>query len=71
MTLTSGQFLSFYEIRGPLGAGAMGEVYQARNSRLARDVAIKVLPAHFAEDEERLKRFERMPLTKTLTASQM
>ncbi|MFT5051253.1 MAG: serine/threonine protein kinase [Chlamydiales bacterium] len=59
MTLSAGQSISFYEILGPLGAGAMGEVYQARDSRLDRDVAIKVLPAHFAEDEERLKRFER------------
>jgi serine/threonine protein kinase len=59
MTLTIGQSLSFYEILGPLGAGAMGEVYQAKDTRLDRDVAIKVLPEHFAEDDERLRRFER------------
>ena len=53
MPLAPGQTLSFYEILAPLGAGAMGEVYRARDTRLEREVAIKVLPAHFAEDEER------------------
>ena len=48
-----------YEILGALGAGGMGEVYRARDSRLGRDVAIKVLPSGLASDPERLKRFER------------
>ena len=59
MTLTSGQTLSSYEILGLLGAGGMGEVYRARDTRLEREVAIKVLPEELAGDEERLRRFER------------
>ncbi|MFT5050394.1 MAG: hypothetical protein ACI8QZ_001795 [Chlamydiales bacterium] len=59
MSLTTGQTLSFYEVLGPLGAGGMGEVYLARDTRLERDVAIKVLPEHFADDADRLRRFEQ------------
>jgi len=59
MPLSAGQSLSFYEILSPIGAGGMGEVYRARDTRLERDVAIKVLPDELAGDEERLRRFER------------
>jgi len=54
-----GRTLAHFEIREPLGAGGMGEVYRARDATLERDVAIKVLPADFASDPERLARFER------------
>ena len=59
MSLTTGQTLSFYEILDSLGAGGMGEVYRAVDTRLEREVAIKVLPEEMAGDEERLRRFER------------
>jgi eukaryotic-like serine/threonine-protein kinase len=59
MTLSAGLRLGAYEIVSPLGAGGMGEVYRARDSRLNRDVAIKVLPADFAEDVERVARLRR------------
>jgi eukaryotic-like serine/threonine-protein kinase len=59
MALTSGIKLGPYEIVAPLGAGGMGEVYRARDPRLGRDVAIKVLPGSFAADTERLRRFEQ------------
>ena len=59
MALESGTKLGPYEIILPLGAGGMGEVYRARDTRLNREVAVKVLPAHFAGDPERLRRFEQ------------
>jgi len=59
MPLAPGTRLGPYEIVASLGAGGMGEVYRAHDSRLGRDVAIKVLPADFAQDPERLSRFER------------
>ena len=59
MALTTGSRLGHYEILGPIGAGGMGEVYRARHRKLARDVAIKVLPADIAGDRARLARFER------------
>ena len=58
MAIAPGTRLGPYEVTALIGAGAMGEVYRARDSRLARDVAIKVLPASFATDAERLQRFE-------------
>jgi serine/threonine protein kinase/dipeptidyl aminopeptidase/acylaminoacyl peptidase len=57
MPLTSGTKLGPYEIQSPLGAGGMGEVYRARDSRLNREVAIKILPASFSADPDRLQRF--------------
>jgi serine/threonine protein kinase len=59
MSLHSGTILGPYQIQAPLGAGGMGEVYSARDTRLQRDVAIKVLPESFARDPERLRRFEQ------------
>ena len=59
MALISGTRLGPYEILAPIGAGGMGEVYRARDTKLDRDVAIKVLPEEFAQDAERLARFER------------
>jgi eukaryotic-like serine/threonine-protein kinase len=58
MTLPSGSRLGPYEIVSPLGAGGMGEVYRAKDPRLGREVAVKVLPASFSKDPDRLRRFE-------------
>jgi hypothetical protein len=59
VTLAPGTLLGPYEILAPLGAGGMGEVYRARDTRLSREVAVKVLPATLASDAERLRRFEK------------
>ena len=60
--LASGVRLGPYEILEPLGAGGMGEVYRARDSRLQRDVAVKVLPGAFALDADRIARLQREAL---------
>src|SRR5213083_196714 len=62
MTLAAQTRLGPYEILGPLGAGGMGEVYRARDTRLERTVAVKVLPSHLASAPELRARFERGPL---------
>jgi serine/threonine-protein kinase len=59
MAIPSGTKLGSYEVRSAIGAGGMGEVYQAHDTKLERDVAIKVLPEAFAHDAERLSRFQR------------
>jgi eukaryotic-like serine/threonine-protein kinase len=59
MPLSAGTRLGPYEVRGPIGAGGMGEVYRARDTRLGRDVAVKVLPAEASHTPERLHRFEQ------------
>ena len=59
MALTSGTKLGPYEIIAPIGAGGMGEVYQALDTRLDRTVAIKIVPSHLSNDAPRRQRFER------------
>ncbi|HET9794534.1 MAG TPA: protein kinase, partial [Thermoanaerobaculia bacterium] len=59
MTLQAGTRLGPYEIVSPIGAGGMGEVYKAKDARLGRDVAIKVLPSHLTDDPDLKARFER------------
>src|SRR5438094_551936 len=59
MSLTIGARLGPYEVVAPVGAGGMGEVYRARDTRLERDVAIKVLPSHLSENAQARARFER------------
>ncbi len=59
MSLAVGMRIGSFQIVGPIGAGGMGEVYRARDTKLGRDVALKILPATFAADPERLARFER------------
>ena len=59
MPLEPGARLGTFEILGPLGAGGMGEVYRARDTKLGREVAIKILPEAFSRDPMRITRFER------------
>jgi len=59
MALTSGMKLGPYETQSPLGAGGMGEVYRARDTRLDRTVAVKILPSHLSENPEAKQRFDR------------
>ena len=59
MSLAAGTRLGVYEIVTPIGSGGMGDVYRARDTKLGRDVALKILPPAFAGDADRLMRFER------------
>jgi len=59
VSLTAGARLGAYEVVARIGAGGMGEVYRARDTKLQRDVALKILPVAFASDSDRLARFKR------------
>src|SRR5713226_5396565 len=59
MSLTTGTRLGAYEIQSAIGAGGMGEVYRGKDTKLGRDIALKILPAAFTTDAERLARFRR------------
>src|SRR6202166_3684623 len=59
MALTSGTKLGPYEVQSPLGAGGMGEVYRAKDTRLDRTVAVKILPSHLSDNPEAKQRFDR------------
>ena len=69
MSFNPGSRLGPYEIRSAIGAGGMGEVYKARDSRLGREVAIKVLSAHVASDPDLRQRFDREARDTTTTPS--
>ena len=59
MTISPGQEIGPYEVISSIGAGGMGEVYRARDTRLGREVALKILPAEFSANRDSLKRFEQ------------
>lgn len=59
MTITTGAHLSHYRILSPLGAGGMGEIYRALDTQLDREVALKLLPAEFTQDQARVRRFRQ------------
>jgi len=59
MSVTPGTRIGPYEVKSPLGEGGMGVVFRARDTKLQRDVALKLLPNHFASDPDRLSRFQR------------